>query len=283
MSTPYYTEAHQRSLGRLVPDLIRNRELLWDLVVKGLKIRYRIAAMGFFWAVLQPLLMMGILTLVFGYVLGERLGLRGAEEGRSYHVVVLCGVVLWQFFASSVLTATGSLVASRDLIKKVYFPREVIPISTVLDWAFNLAIGTVLLLIIHLLSGGSISSGIFWILLIYAIELALVMGLALLLSAANVFFRDVQYIIEVAVAFGFYATPVFYELSTIGISQPAWLGHIFLINPLAGLITVFREVLFDGHIAHPLYLVWPAIAAILSLGAGAYVFRKNAGAFADNL
>lgn len=281
MSLHFYTESHQRSIARIVPDLIRSRELLFDLVVKGLKIRYRIAAMGFFWAVLQPLLMMTILTVVFGYVLGDRLGFR--DGGKPYHIVVLCGVIPWQFFASALLTATSSLVANRELVKKVYFPREVIPISTVLDWSINLGIGTLLLLVIHLLSGGTITSNIVWLFYVYAVEIALVMGLALMLSAANVFFRDVQYIVEIAVAFGFYITPVFYELTYVSKAGQEWMETVYLLNPMAGIVTVFREIVIDGHLLHPMLLVWPTIAAIGCLAFGAYVFRRNAGSFADNL
>lgn len=276
----HYTQAHLTSIRRLPRDLIRSREILLDLLTKELRVRYRVAAMGIFWAILHPLLMMAILTLVFGFILGPRLNM--GSEARPYPVLLLCGLIPWQFFAQGLNNATNALVANRDLIKKVYFPREVIPIATVLDWTVNFAIGVVLLFVIHLMFGGVFGWGTFLFVPLFLVQFMLVVGLGLLLAAMNVFFRDVKYIVEIALAFGFYATPVFYELHFAEENLPGWLYRLYLLNPMAGMIAAYREVLFDGTFA-PKILLWPACTATLALVVGLYVFRRNASTMADYL
>jgi ABC-type polysaccharide/polyol phosphate export permease len=280
MHGAFYTAADAGSIRRLPRDLIRARELLLGLVSKELRVRYRVAALGFFWAVLHPLLMVGILTLVFGYILGPRVGMD--TDGQSYPVFLLCALVPWQFFAQSLNSATNSLVDNRDLIKKVYFPREVVPLSSTLDWAVNFLIGVVLLLIAHLIFGGRLGAGIFWFAPIFAIEFALAAGLGLLFSALNARFRDVRYIVEVAVAFGFYVTPVFYPINLARENLSPALFNLYRANPMAGIVTAYRSALFADHVAIS-GLLWPACAAILALGFGAWVFRRNAITLADYL
>ncbi len=287
MQSSTYTAAQQSSLKRLIPDLVRSRELLLDLVSKELRVRYRIAAMGFFWAVLHPLLMMAVLTFVFGFVLREGLAIEPDPNDLPFHVIVLSGLIPWQFFAAGLSTATNSLVDNRELVKKVYFPREIVPFASVLDWMVNFLIGGVLLLLVHALSGGSFGTGMLWAAPIFAIEFTLILGLALILSSLNVFFRDIKYIIDVAVVFGFYATPVFYQLDTVRDSglaeEQPWLVTAYLANPMAGLITAYRDVLQHHRVDEPLLLVWPAIAAAGFLALGAVIFRRNAPKLADHL
>lgn len=280
MHGAFYTAADAGSIRSLPRDLIRARELLLGLVSKELRVRYRVAALGFFWAVLHPLLLMGILTLVFGHILGPRIGMDIGE--RPYPVFLLCALIPWQFFAQSLNSATNSLVDNRDLIKKVYFPREVVPLSSTLDWAVNFLIGVVLLLIAHLLFGGRIGASIIWFAPIFAIEFALAAGLGLLFSALNARFRDVKYLVEVAVAFGFYVTPVFYPIDLARENLSPALFNLYLANPMAGLVTAYRSALFGDPVAAT-SLLWPACAAIAALGVGAWVFRRNASTLADYL
>ncbi len=282
-SDTFYTDTQQHKVSRIIPDLIRSREILWDLVTKGLRVRYRFAALGFLWAVLQPLLMTLILTFVFVYVFEMRFG--DAGDGIPYAIApfLLCALVPWQFFAASLSGSTKSLLDNANIIKKIYFPREVIPLAAVLDRMVNLLIGFVLLLIIHKCFGGTFGMSIIWLPVIFAIQFVIIIGMSLILSSAYVFFRDVEQLVEVVLMFGFYATPIFYELSMVRgrLALHPWLYKLYLANPMAGLITAYRQALLDGNTPDLALLAWPAAFAVISLVCGALLFRRNASKYAD--
>jgi ABC-type polysaccharide/polyol phosphate export permease len=292
MSNALYTEAHPRSVARVLPDLIRARELLLDLVWKDLRVRYRYAAMGFLWAVIEPLVMTLVLTFVFTLLAGAKGGL-----GRN-GLMVLCGYLAWQFFATTLSSATRSLVDNQSLIGKVNFPREVVPLATVGIGIVNLFIGYVLFLAMCIVMWHGPGWGIVLAPALFGIQLVLTVGLSLVFSVLNAFFRDVSYMVGVAVVVGFYGTPVIYPLSFVGDRLPSWVLWLYLFNPMAGLITAYREVLgLHEHTAGlaaaglpegglPLVAVltaWPVVLALVMLVAGFLVFRRNAADLADVL
>jgi len=294
MSQALYTNAQQHRFLRVIPDLVRHRGLLRDMVWKELRARYRNAMMGFLWAVLQPVLMMLILTFVFGYLLRGMMGARLGSGEHSYAVHLLCGLVPWQFLAVALACGTNSLLESQDLIKKVYFPREIIPIAAVLNCLVNLAIGFVtLLVVIAALEGpAALGRGLLYLPVVgfaFAIQFVLVIGSVLLLSALNVFYRDITYMIDVILAFGFYATPIIYPLPQSMAPLPvpeAWkagLYQLYLANPMTSLIEVYRQALLHHQLPEPALLVRPAVWAAVLLLAGVWVFRRNAPTFADHL
>ena len=283
MSRVFYTNTQQDQISRVIPDLIRARRLLWDLISKEQRARYRNAMIGFIWAVLHPLLMMLILTLVFGLVFRDRAGDRvpasaGMLAGKGMAVYILCGLVFWQFLAAALGRATHSLVENSDLIRKVYFPREVIPLAAIGNCLVNLCIGFVVLVIVHLCWGGTLGLGIVWMAPVFGIQLVFVTGLALLLSSLNVHFRDIGYMAEVALAFGFYATPVFYPVELV--RRFAWYP-MYAANPMVGLVTAYRQALLENHMPDLTLLAWPALASVAVLILGVVVFRRNAPVIAD--
>ena len=284
MSQAIYSSARQWGLNRVIPDLIRSRGLLWDLVWKDLRARYRNTIMGFVWAVLQPLMLMLILTIVFVYFFQVR-----STGPHPFHVELLCGLIFWQFFATSLSRCTNSLLDNHDLVKKVYFPREVVPIAAMGNAVVNLAIGFVVLIVIHLLSGGTLGLGIVWLPFIFAIQFAFTLGLSLLCASLNVYYRDVAYMVDVVLTLGFYATPIFYPLTyvqnfTRGLEtygQP--LLSLYMANPMVGLLTAYRKAFLDNVMPDPALLLWPLIFAVIFLVIGAVVFRRNAPVLADYL
>ena len=289
MSKAFYTNAHQSQIHRLIPDLIRARQLLSDLIWKDIRVRYRYAAIGFAWAILEPLIMMLILTFVFSFVLQLRFDEIGGGGGRGYDAVfILTGLLAWQFLATSLTSATTSLVDNQNLVTKVNFPREVIPLATIGVAIVNLAVGSLLLLVLYLLLvGGFPGLGLVWLVVVFLIQLAFVMGLALICSTFNASFRDVSYMVNAALLFGFYATPVFYQP---GLVRDALTDHgleafypIYFLNPMAGLITGYRQALFDGRLPDLIYLAWPALCAAGVLALGIVVFRKRSPTLADQL
>ena len=283
MNALFYTDAYQSQLRRILPELIRSRELLFDLIWKDIRVRYRYAAMGFLWAVLEPLVMMVILTFVFAVAFKGRIEEYGIESGREIAVFVLSGLIPWQFFSTALTSATRSLVDNRDLVKKVHFPREVIPLSAIGVAVVNYLIGAVLLLTLFTVLMGRLPGwGIVWLPLLFAIQFVLVCGLGLLFSSANAFFRDVAYMVESAVLFGFYATPIFYPPSLVEANVPD-LYWLYQLNPMVGLVTAYREALFTNAAPNLYGIAWPALFAVTALLTGAIVFRKNASRLADNL
>lgn len=276
-------------MGRVLPDLIQNRRLLVDLVWKELRARYRNAAMGFIWAVLQPVLMMAVLTVVFGYLARDIVASR--STGHSYAVFLLCALVPWQFFSAALTQGTQSLHNNGALIKKVYFPREVIPLAAVLNCLVNVVIGFVTLAVVMAVLDGASALGIGWayLPLILFIQIMLVVGLAMLFSAWNVHYHDVAYMLEVALAFGFYASPIIYALpssmSALPVSESTgtWLYRLYMLNPMAGLITLYRQALLENRFPDLNMLGLSACLAAMAFTLGVYLFRRNAPTFADHL
>ncbi len=265
--------------------MVRSRELLFDLAWKELRVRYRYAFMGFLWAIIEPVALMLILTFVFTLVFaGKTAALRG-ETPAPFAVVLLCGLIPWQFLANSLTTGTRSLIDHQELVKKVYFPREVVPLSAVGTCLVNFVIGLAILAIVHLIMGGSIGLGVCWFPVVFLIQLVMVCGLVLLCSCLNVFFRDIGYMVSVGIVFGFYATPIFYTLEDVlrlGGAHP-WLVRFYMLNPMAELNTAYRQVLFESRFPDPHLLVWPIIFSMLILAIGVVVFRRNSAFLSDHL
>ncbi len=284
MNAAYYTNAQQSQLRRLIPDLIRARQLLGDLVWKDIRVRYRYALMGFFWAIIEPLIMMAVLTFVFAYVFQLRFpGVAGEASSRETAVNILTGLIAWQFFSTGITAATNSLIESRNLVTKVNFPREVIPLAAIGVSLVNFVIGAVLLIAIYTLLLWQLPGiAIVWLPVIFAIELAIVCGLGLLFSCLNAAFRDIGYMVSAALLFGFYASPIFYEPGLVREAFPN-LYPLYFLNPMTGLITAYREALFQDHAPSVSLLVWPVIFAAGAMGAGAFVFRKSAPTLSDKL
>lgn len=286
MSQLHYTNAHQAHLGRIIPDLIRHRSVLWSLISKEQRARYRNAAIGFSWAVLHPLLMMLVLTFVFSYLLNLRPpGLRG-ERDVPYAIFVLCGIIFWQYTANSLNFATNSLITNHDLIKKVYFPREIIPLASVGDCFINLLIGILLFLALSLVYVGAPGLAALWTPVILLIQTAMIIGLALALSCLNAFFRDVRYIVEVLLMFGFYVTPTFYAYDDVirRATDHPFLFTCYNLNPMLGIITAYRDVLlYNRAPEHAALLAWSAVFSLFVLVAGASLFRSRSAVLSDQL
>jgi lipopolysaccharide transport system permease protein len=284
MTAEVYTDAQQREILRVVPELIRYRYLLLDLVWKEIRARYRNAMMGLFWAVLQPLLMTVILTFVFTMFLG--MSGRGALAGqRPFAVVFLCAFIPWQFFSLALTLATASLIMDANLVKKVHFPREAIPLASVGNVMVNLVIGFLLLIVVLAWFRQPVGLGLAWTPLILAVQIVLVVGLALFFSCLNVFYRDVAFMLDAVLTFGFYASPVIYPLDFVTKRFPAgsfWY-KAYMLNPMAGLLSSYREAILENRLPGLELMGWPICAAAIALAAGVIVFRRFSPYFADHL
>lgn len=284
MSMTFYDSRVERQVWRIIPDLIKARQLLLDLVWKDLRVRYRYAMMGFLWAVIEPLAFTLILTFVFSFVFADRAAIANVDAGPPFVVMLLCGLIFWQCFSTSLATATTSIVANKNLVKKVRFTREVIPIATCCMPLVQLGIGFVMLIVAHLVFGGRIGFSLFYFPFLFAVQFILTIGVSLFLSCGHTYFRDIGNLVNVMLLFGFYASPVFYPVALLNSERlPAWLYYVYMANPLAGLLTGYRQILFEQRIPDLTLLWWPVLCAFLALIIGAIVFRRNAATMADQL
>lgn len=252
------------------------RELLYFLVWRDIKVRYKQTTIGIAWAVLQPLLTMG----VFWLFLGKLASL--PSDGLPYPVFYFSGLVPWTYFAYSLNFATNTVVSNQSLLTKVYFPRLVLPISAVLSGLIDFAIGFVLLFFIllgyHIVPGVSI----LWLPVLLLLAVCTALGVGLWLSALNALYRDVRYVIAFLVQFWMFASPVMYPSTLVSQHYPRW-AWLYGLNPMAGVIGGFRWALTGrGQAPGPLLLVSAVMVAVV-LVSGLMFFRRMEGSMADSV
>ncbi|MCX8014125.1 MAG: ABC transporter permease [Rectinema sp.] len=281
------SEYHSREAQnpwRAPREILRARGLLLDLVRKDLRVRYRYAALGFLWAFLEPLALMTVLTLVFQVLMPARLGM-GGDSARHFALEILCGLLFWQYTAESLRGATVAVVENPNLVQKVRFPREILPLAALGYPLFNLCVGLLILLALQVLLLKSFPGmNLLYVFPLIAMHTALLAGAGLLLSAAHTRFRDVGYIVGVTLLFGFYASPVFYDLSliTANVALPQWAKFLYSLNPMAGIISFARGALLRNEINLSL-LLWPIALSCLLFPAGLMLFRRKSPLFSDYL
>ena len=259
------------------------RDLLRNLVVRDLKTRYKRSVLGFAWSFLNPLFMVMIFTVVFTVI-------ARAQNVPNYPLFALCGLLAWNFLAGSVSGAARSIVGNAHLIDKVYFPRELLPISVVFSNLINFILSLIVFFILLLLFRIPLSWWILSLPIIIAVQFVLVVGLALIVAALNVFYRDVEHVLDVGLLAWFFLTPIFWELELLPNKLPLpWGGEgidIWLLeyrlNPMASLVTDYRYILlYDyGIIRHT---VVPLAIGLVCLVVGWYFFRRNAHRFAEEI
>ena len=257
-----------------IATLLTHRELIENLVMRDIKSRYKQATLGIAWTILSPLLMSLIFSLVGKVFLRQDVGI-------PFPIYVYFGLLFWNLFSSGVMGATESLVAHLGLITKVYFPREVFPISTVaakcVDFFFGL-LGMIPLLIIYKVAP---SPQVVLILPLLVVVVLFATGLGLLLSCANLFYRDFRYVVALVMNAWLYLVPNLYPLEMV----PPRFQSLYLLNPMAALIHTARRLTFP-QIEGPLYWRFVAVAAIVSaltFVLGYVVFKHYEPRFAESV
>lgn len=253
-------------------DLWEYRELVYFLTWRDVKVRYKQTLLGAAWAVLQPLLTMLVFSLFFG-----RLG-RMPSDGIPYPVFTLAALVPWSFFSNGLTQSSNSLVGSANLITKVYFPRLIVPVATVLSGVIDFVLAFVCLIAMMAYYHRVPAATVVWLPVFLLLALIASLGTGLWLSAMNVQFRDVRYTVPFLTQFWLLATPIAYPSSLL--HQP-W-RTIFGINPMVGAVEGFRWALFGGSAPPPLAVIAvSSVSATLILVSGALYFRRMERTFAD--
>jgi homopolymeric O-antigen transport system permease protein len=257
------TAAPSVSAGLL--GIIRYRELLRNLVMRDLKLKYRGSVFGFFWSLANPLVMITTYTVVFTYVLRIRTP--------GFIFTLLLGLLNWTFFANSAMMSTGAIVDAGGLIKSVAFPRVILPVATVL---FNLAqflLTIVVFLPLALMFGASLSPAILLVPLILALEVLFTTGVAFALATITSYFRDVRHILEISLGVVFWSTPILYQYGTL----PELVRLPVLLSPMSPFVIAWQQIFHDGRV--PDLAVWLAATCygigMFVLGASMFVTSED--------
>ena len=267
----------------------QHRELLEQLTRRDIKLRYKQAAMGFAWAVFMPCLIV-LSGLIIRYAMAQ-------ISGQALHQVDIANIAIkgvgWAFFVGALGFATASLVGNSNLVTKIYFPREVLPLSSVGAQSFDTSIGLLTLVIILPLLGVRLHASFAWVPLLLLLLVLFTTGVSLFLSCANLFFRDVKYIVQVVLMFGIFFTPIFFEPAMLGAKG----AHLAMLNPLTGILEGLRLSVVDGRnllypiteivkgVERPVWtpweLVYSAACAVIAVLGAALMFRRLQHLFAE--
>lgn len=255
------------------------RSLITNFVLRDLKVRYKNSLLGIVWSWLNPLLMMLIFTFVFGVVLGSDIP--------NYHILFLSALLPWNFFVGAVMGGITSIAGGGHLIKKVYFPREALPISVVLSNLINFLIGLPVFFILAMLSGVRITKWVLFLPVPIIIQVTFSIGIVLFLSAVEVFYRDTHMLMDVAMQAWFFLTPVIYpvgtlpkEVTLLGITFNPQLW-IFRLNPMASIINTYQDILYNGTLTTLDFLSRTALTALIVLIFGYWFFRRQSSKFGE--
>lgn len=246
-------------------------ELIRNLAVRDVEIRYKHSLLGLYWALINPLLTAAIYGFVFGVILHSNSG------SIPFVVFMIMGLTFWNIFNNGVMSATTSITGSAALLAKIYFPRIVLPTASVIarliDFLFSVLILVVLILVYHVpiyLAG-------FWIIPILVIQLVFTLGISYLVAALNVLYRDVSQLAALLLMMWMWFSPVMYAVNTL----PNWVQSILLLNPMGAFLQAERDVLFTGHLTVTPYL-WAAAAwSAFVFIAGVVVFKRMEPLFSE--
>jgi homopolymeric O-antigen transport system permease protein len=260
-----------RGVGQPLREIWDYRELLVFLAWRDIQVRYKQTALGAAWAILQPVLTMVIFSLVFGNFA------RIPSDGLPYPLFVYCGLVPWQLFAYALVNSSNSLVANERLITKVYFPRLVVPIGSVLAGVVDFGFCLILLLVMMGYYGVRPGPGALAAPLFAALALLAALAVGIGLSALNVWFRDVRYTLPFLTQLWLFATPIAYPASIVPETWRPWLG----LNPMAAVVEGFRWSLLGGPPPSPQLLLVTVLVVLLALAISLWGFLHVERTFAD--
>ncbi len=269
---------------------VNYKDLLYNLVVRDLKVRYKHSALGFFWSLLNPLLLMAVFTFVFTALLP------GDKAKPAFHIFFLCALLPWNWCATSTMGTLQSIVGNGHLIKKVYFPREMLPVSVVLSNMINYLLSLPALFFFMLLfrtdSLGSpflascnnvcVNQHLIWLPILIVTQAIFLMGLGFLLAALNVFFRDTSVLVEVGLSAWFFLTPIIYDAKAVA---GQYANLMYYLNPMASIIANYRDIFYynSSLSPDPWFILRTLIECTILFIAGYLFFMRVSGSFGEEV
>ena len=254
-----------------IKELLRYRELLWSWVVRNIKVRYKQSLLGIAWAILQPLSATIIMVVVFSRFVHV------STDGVPHPIFYYSALLPWTFSATSITFGTGCLVSNMNLVTKIYFPREILPISAVLASFVDFLIATVIFVAMLVFYRVPVSPSWAWVPAILLIQILLTIGIVLLASALNVFYRDIRFVVPLGMQLWMYLTPVIYPLSMV----PERFRALYMLNPMAGLIDSYRRVVLYAQQPNVTYLLMALVISVFVFLVAYMYFKRTEVVFAD--
>lgn len=257
-------------------ELYAYREMIFSLVKRDLRGRYKGSVLGFLWTFINPLLQLVVYTLVFSVIMRA-----GIEQ---YYIFLFVALVPWIFFSSALTGGAGSVLASKDMVKKIYFPREVLPIAYVTTSFVNMLLSFVVVLAVLFVTGFGVNPAAMLCLpIIMIVEYILALGIALLASALTVYFRDLEYILGIVAMAWQFLTPVMYSQEMVEQALPDYLFAIWMLNPMTPIVEAYRQILYYKQTPQMSTLLNATILGVLFVVLGYVAFRKLQKGFVEEL
>ena len=255
-----------------IREVIEYRDMIYSMVKRELRGRYQKSVLGMLWALLNPLFQIAIYTFVFGVIFPSSI--------ENYYIYLTAGIVPWTFFSEAVGQGAGCIVSNANLATKIYFPREVLPVSAVTAKFVNMLLSFVVVFLFIIVGGVGINPLVIWFLPVIMIaEYILCLGFTLLFSAITVYLRDMEYITGILMMAWIWGTPIMYSMDNL---QPA-VKTILLCNPMTSVVQSYHAVLYYKQLPDLMYTAITWISAIVILLIGELVFARLEGDFAEEM
>lgn len=255
----------------LFKEIYKYRELLKSNIKKDITGKYKKSFLGVLWSFVSPLLQIAVYAFVFQVIL--------KSDIQNYAVYLCCGLIPWQYFSGIIIKGAACIIDNANIIKKVYFTREILPISVVTSEGINFLISTVIIIGFAIFGGIGLSFNILWYFIIFAIQYIISIGCALIVSSLSVYFRDLLHLLGIGIQLLFYATPIVYSSSSV----PSQLQWIVKINPMSYLIESYRNIFYNKTIPDFKGLAVALIMGVILCVIGYFIFSKLQKRFAEEL
>ncbi|MDD2482683.1 MAG: ABC transporter permease [Candidatus Shapirobacteria bacterium] len=264
------------SLIKEIQAIHKWRELLWQMVGREVKARYKQSILGYFWVILNPLAQMLVMSFAFSIIMR----IPTYSSGHiPYSIFLFVALLPWTLFSNSLSSASASLVSAGGLITKIYFPRTILVISTIIAKIIDFLFANIVLIIYMIAYHMPININILWVIPIFFIQQIFTLGLSLFFAAANLLYRDVQYLLSMILLLWMYVTPIIYSADMI----PAKYKIIFQLNPMAVITNAYRQVILSGGVPKYSSLIIATILSFVVLLFGLRYFKSREKIFADNI
>ena len=256
-------------------ELYEYREMIISLVRKDLRGRYKGSVLGFLWTFINPLLQLIVYTIVFSIIMNT--------SYEQYYLFLFVALVPWMFFSSSVTDGAASILKDKDMVKKIYFPREVLPISTVTSGFVNMILTFIVVFVVVIISGRGLNPlALLCLPVVMIVEYILCLGIALIVSSLTVYLRDLQYILGIFVMALQYLTPVMYGVDMVERSSAGkWLVMMFNLNPMTPIIKIYRQIIYYGEVPELGSLLIAVAVGVVFIVVGEILFKRLQKGFAE--